>query len=325
LKPLSYFICDSVQVTLNAVTSGLVNWYFNGQPIVGATSSQLKVHRGGVYEVKAVSSKGCMTLSDTKIILNNINVPKPDFSFINSCVQVPVTFLNETKGEDNYQYIWDFGDGTGVSFNKSPVHSFQKSGLFNVSLSIEIEECPEQVPIKSKKIQVEQPIAGIRYPVMNVSKNYPQSLFARKFGVTYDWKPSVDLKGWNAYNPIYNSKMNQEFLIDIYTANKCKTTDTLQVNVFEKTDIMVPEAFTPNNDGVNDQLIFYNIGITKLKYFRIFNRWGQLLFETTNENSYWDGTFNGVLQPIDSYVWMVEGVGSDGGTFNKRGQSILIR
>jgi gliding motility-associated-like protein len=143
--------------------------------------------------------------------------------------------------------------------------------------------------------------------------------------VTYDWKPSVDLKGWNAYNPIYNSKMNQEFLIDIYTANKCKTTDTLQVNVFEKTDIMVPEAFTPNNDGVNDQLIFYNIGITKLKYFRIFNRWGQLLFETTNENSYWDGTFNGVLQPIDSYVWMVEGVGSDGGTFNKRGQSILIR
>jgi gliding motility-associated-like protein len=236
-----------------------------------------------------------------------------------------VTFLNETKGEDNYQYIWDFGDGTGVSFNKSPVHSFQKSGLFNVSLSIEIEECPEQVPIKSKKIQVEQPIAGIRYPVMNVSKNYPQSLFARKFGVTYDWKPSFDLKGWNAYNPIYNSKMNQEFLIDIYTANKCKTTDTLQVNVFEKTDIMVPEAFTPNNDGVNDQLIFYNIGITKLKYFRIFNRWGQLLFETTNENSYWDGTFNGVLQPIDSYVWMVEGVGSDGGTFNKRGQSILIR
>ena len=123
-----------------------------------------------------------------------------------------MTFLNETKGEDNYQYIWDFGDGTGVSFNKSPVHSFQKSGLFNVSLSIEIEECPEQVPIESKKIQVEQPIAGIRYPVMNVSKNYPQSLFARKFGVTYDWKPSVDLKGWNAYNPIYNSKMNQEFL-----------------------------------------------------------------------------------------------------------------
>ena len=97
------------------------------------------------------------------------------------------------------------------------------------------------------------------------------------------------------------------------------------MNVFEKTDIMVPEAFTPNDDGENDQLKFYNIGITKLKYFRIFNRWGQLLFETTNENSYWDGTFNGVLQPIDSYVWMVEGVGSDGETVFKRGQSILLR
>ena len=76
--------------------------------------------------------------------------------FINSCIQVPVAFLNETKGENNYQYIWDFGDGTGVSYNKSPVHSFQKSGLFNVTLSIEIEECPEQIPIKSRKIQIER-------------------------------------------------------------------------------------------------------------------------------------------------------------------------
>ena len=123
-----------------------------------------------------------MTLSDTKINLNNVKIPKPDFSFINSCIQFPVAFLNETKGGDNYQYIWDFGDGTGVSYNKSPVHSFQKSGLFNVTLSIEIEECPEQIPIKSQKIQIEQPIAGIRYPVMNVSRNLPQSLFARKFG-----------------------------------------------------------------------------------------------------------------------------------------------
>jgi hypothetical protein len=101
LQPSTYFICDSVPITLNAVTNSLVYWYFNGQPIVGVTSSQLKAHRGGVYEVKAVSSNGCMTLSDTKINLNNVNIPKPDFSFLNSCIQFPVAFLNETKGGDN--------------------------------------------------------------------------------------------------------------------------------------------------------------------------------------------------------------------------------
>jgi gliding motility-associated-like protein len=87
----------------------------------------------------------------------------------------------------------------------------------------------------------------------------------------------------------------------------------------------VPEAFSPNGDGSNDKLQFFAVGISSFTVFRIFNRWGQLLFESFDENNYWDGTFNGVLQHIDSYVWIAEAIGTDGKQLKRRGQSILIR
>ena len=71
---------------------------------------------------------------------------------------------------------------------------------------------------------------------------------------------------------------------------------------------------------------FFPIGITEFIVFRVFNRWGQLLFESFDETDFWDGTFNGVLQPIDSYVWIAEGVSNKSENMvSKRGQVILIK
>ena len=58
-------------------------------------------------------------------------------------------------------------------------------------------------------------------------------------------------------------------------------------------DIHVPQAFTPNNDGHNDKLFVYTVNIKELKYFKVFNRWGQLVFQTNSTTVGWDGMFNG--------------------------------
>jgi gliding motility-associated-like protein len=87
----------------------------------------------------------------------------------------------------------------------------------------------------------------------------------------------------------------------------------------------VPTAFSPNGDGHNDKLYPLTINVTELKYFRVYNRWGQLMFETKTLGQGWDGTFNGVPQVMDVYTWTVEAYGIDGHHYKQAGNTILMR
>ncbi|MEO7983829.1 MAG: gliding motility-associated C-terminal domain-containing protein, partial [Bacteroidota bacterium] len=75
----------------------------------------------------------------------------------------------------------------------------------------------------------------------------------------------------------------------------------------------------------NDKLIPYMINIREIKYFRVFNRWGQLVFETKTTGQGWDGIFKGQLQLTDTYQWIAEGVANDGQIIKRAGNSILLR
>jgi len=91
------------------------------------------------------------------------------------------------------------------------------------------------------------------------------------------------------------------------------------------TNIYVPDVFSPNGDGINDVVKAVCVGITKLKYFKIYNRWGNILFETSDESKGWDGRFRGQIQPTDSYIWLVEGVDTNGKEIRKTGTLNLIK
>jgi gliding motility-associated-like protein len=87
----------------------------------------------------------------------------------------------------------------------------------------------------------------------------------------------------------------------------------------------VPNAFTPNNDGTNDVLKPFMIGIKELRYFKLFNRWGQLIYESKDPKKGWDGRFKG--DPVQSHtlVWMLEGIGVDNKIYKASGSTVLIR
>ncbi|HYO21478.1 MAG TPA: gliding motility-associated C-terminal domain-containing protein [Flavisolibacter sp.] len=89
--------------------------------------------------------------------------------------------------------------------------------------------------------------------------------------------------------------------------------------------VLVPTAFTPNRNNTNDLLrpLLYNIA--ELKYFRVYNRWGQEVFQTKEPGKGWDGTVKGVPQPTDTFSWVVECVGKNGETIKQAGRSLLIR
>ncbi|HEY4107906.1 Ig-like domain-containing protein [Puia sp.] len=94
---------------------------------------------------------------------------------------------------------------------------------------------------------------------------------------------------------------------------------------FAPINIYVPRVFTPNNDGTNDILKPILVGISQFHYFNIYNRWGNLIFTTQDPNQGWDGTFKGVPQPVETYLWIGEGIDVNGKKIVQRGMVSLVR
>jgi adhesin/invasin len=94
---------------------------------------------------------------------------------------------------------------------------------------------------------------------------------------------------------------------------------------FMPVNIYVPRVFTPNGDGVNDILKPILVGITTFHYMSIYNRWGNLIFTTEDPNQGWDGTFKGVPQPIETYLWIAEGIDDNGRKIVAKGMVSLAR
>jgi len=130
-------------------------------------------------------------------------------------------------------------------------------------------------------------------------------------------------------NPTFNYNQQTQYTITMTPADgTCPTVDTLLVTLSTQTiqsALDVPNAWSPNGDGHNDRLYPLTIKIKELKYFRVYNRWGQLMFETHTLGQGWDGTFNGQPQVMDVYTWIVEATGEDGVHYKKAGNSILMR
>jgi len=101
--------------------------------------------------------------------------------------------------------------------------------------------------------------------------------------------------------------------------------DTQLVKTIKNADIYVPNAFSPNGNGRNDYLHPLLRGIKHLNYFRIYNRWGQLLFESREDGKGWDGRVAGKLQDQQVVVWLVEGIGIDNQIYLRKGTTVLVR
>lgn len=116
------------------------------------------------------------------------------------------------------------------------------------------------------------------------------------------------------------------YIVKAYTKENCFDLDTIKIIVFKsQPDIFMPDAFTPNGVGPNDIYKPITVGITRLDYFHIYNRWGQQLFTTTQIGKGWDGKFNGKDQDMGTYVYMVQGVDYFGKVITKKGTVVLIR
>ena len=327
VTPTQTTICDKSTLTLTATGGTSYQWLFNGAVIAGATSSTYAASLAGSYEVNVIAL-GCTSKVAAPVNLSLITAAVPKFSNSSTCIDVPVSYFNETDTttSGSVSWLWDFGDGqTSTIFN--PVYTYKKSGAFNVKLTVTPKLCSSLPVSFTKNIMVDVPPVGIKYPDVLAVKNKAMPLSARFIanGYSYLWMPSTGLNNGAIQKPVFNASQEQLYRVRLTSPGGCITMDTVKVSVYDSSDIFVPKAFSPNKDGKNDLLQPFLVNITTLKFFRIYNRWGQLMFQSTDSKQGWDGMYNYKPQPLETYTWIAEGIDGNGTTIFRKGQTVLIR
>lgn len=178
-------------------------------------------------------------------------------------------------------------------------------------------------------VKVSPPVVASVVSDTNAVIGQPLQLTATG-GNTYLWQPPTALSNPGVSNPVATyppgSADSVTYLVTVRDTNNCTGYTHTTVHIFKtQPEIFVPTAFSPNGDGINDILKVITAGLKHFDYFHVFNRWGNLVFSTTNAAQGWDGSINGVKQPPGTYVFDAQGVDYIGRPLKRKGTVVLIR
>lgn len=280
----------------------------------------------GPYTIKLLVDAGGFCKDSAIRNIEIYPVPAADFSVQPVCQDLRVPVINRTTNNSTstVNYFWDFGNGH-LDNIYTPVYAYTTPGTYNITLRVSTAQCPVSFNSITKEVQVERILPGITYPDKLAFYNYDLKLQARNIGTNATWDPPTSLSNRFSFSPTFRGIAPQLYTIQLKTAGGCVTVDTQLVKTEKKIEIYVPNGFTPGNDYLNERLRPVLIGFTKVNYFRIYNRWGKLLFSMNSDQPGWDGKVNGDPVNMQTVVWMIEAVDVDGKVHQKKGTTVVIR
>jgi len=264
---------------------------------------------------------GCAGTAATAAILVD---PRPAINLLLSgtCKDSVVTFSGiDLPGGNVQQWQWNFGDST-IANAKDTQHIYSNAGVYNVLLSVTgINGCTNIID-SSITIYGTNAFAGADTVV--AAPGQPIQLQATG-GVSYEWSPADGLSNDAVAAPVAINTTDKLYTLRAYTPAGCDTYDEILVRIFEGPEIYVPTAFTPDGNGRNDLLRALPVGITKLRQFTVYSRYGQIVFSTNDAARGWDGNYKGKLQPTGVYVWIAAGTSFRGIEMVRKGTVVLLR
>lgn len=208
-------------------------------------------------------------------------------------------------------FKWDFTSSANPSVSILPEPKnvvYDKAGVFIVTLSANYAICRDTAIGKVQVFDPENFPSETWDTTVVIGQLIPLNGFVGG-GYTYTWTPLIDYLNCgpcNDPNPESSTTSEITYTLIFEDAYQCATKkSTYHILIENKAAIDVPTAFTPNGDGVNDIIYVDGYGIKKLDYFKIFNRWGQLLFESDDIKIGWNGIYNNVAQNMETYVYEV--------------------
>lgn len=302
-------------------------WLHDNVAVTGTSAAALTVGETGSYSAIATDGNGCSAPVVNNIAISRLLAPQAAFTFDSYCVDNAVSFTNtsEVVNSGTVNYSWSSGNGES-SNHASPQFIYSAAGSYTVTLTVTPQSCTSLAVTTTQVIPVEAAIPGMRLTTVNTSPGLPVQLQARNLtNASYNWLPFTGLSDAASIAPVAILQQDQDYQIEMAFPSGCITIDSLHVSVYIASDILVPNVFSANGDGQNDILYANLRGMKKLNYFRVFDRWGKKVFESFDAAKGWDGTYNGELQPLATYVWAAEGVDNNGKTIHRQGSVTLLR
>ncbi len=298
-------------------------WDFgDGSPTSSTQNPQHTYTNDSTYNVTLIiqNSFGCL---DT-VNLAAVTAAMPQVLFtadtFAGCPMLCVDFLDQTTIASGAitGWTWDFGDNTPPSYSQSPSHCYNVTGTYTVTLTatsnggcattLVIPDMIEVYPVPHASFFATPPITTV------VNTDIQFTDLSQGNPVTWQWDfgdPATGTDVSALQNPLYtySNEYGSIYPVHLTVTNQygCVDDTLLEVIVEPEFTFFIPNAFTPNNDGVNDGFYGTGIGITSYEIW-IFDRWGNLIFNSKDMNQPWDGSVQGRggdICQIDTYVWKV--------------------
>jgi hypothetical protein len=174
------------------------------------------------------------------------------------------------------------------------------------------------------KVNIRPQVIANAGPDAFVGYNEPYQMHGTG-GSQYLWTPGNVLNDPTIPTPIATLTNTTDFVLMVQDAIGCADYDTVRLTVLNGPTFYTPNAFTPNGDGLNDVFMPSAAGIARLDYFRVYNRFGVLMFESHDIGRGWDGRYKGELQSVGNYVYVVQGLDRYNKVKFVKGNILLLR
>ena len=338
-NPAAVCAPGTIDLTATTITAGstasLTYTYFTNATATNTLTNTSLIGASGTYYIKGTSTLNCSAIQPVNTIIN----PIPSFNILSPSVCVGSVFtinvnpLSGTSSDFNYTWVVP----TGVA-NPGNVSNFTTTipGVYTATIKNKSTNCESAALNNSVTFYPLPTAAAIVASDNKVMEGATLNLTAAASGGTgaylYTWVPNSTTNytisgGSNAlFNALREGTVNIKY--QVKDANNCSTQSADFVITITPATIIfeIPNAFTPNGDGMNDELkIISNAGVRSLTSFKIFSRSGNLVFESRDLSRGWDGRYNGNLLPADIYYWTAVYVDRNNVTNPKNGTVLLLK
>lgn len=298
-------------------------WEVDGTAFSNQQSPDFTNLSTGNHSISVTVSSDIGCVSDAAFDnFNILPVPGISLDLMNGCIDAPVLFAPGLT--DNLTTIsswhWDFGDGA-TSNSKDNSHAYTDFGNYPVTLQATATNGCVTTLNKNVFINVVHANAGNDTLVI---PNTPFQLNGSG-GSLYEWSPATGLNDNQIANPVGEVTDDITYHLTVKSIEGCIDTASVNILVFKGSAVYVPNAFTPNGDGLNDIIKPYFIGIKNLYFFTIYDRWGQKVFTTGDMSKGWNGIIKNGESMAGSYVWILQAEDVVGKVYKMKGKVVLIK
>lgn len=267
------------------------------------------------YSVVVTDGRGCTDSDHVNITF--LPMPQTSYSYDSLCLGEKDTL--EAYG--GVEYNWLPSNAILAAYNNKAVIFPDTTTRYEVIIASAF--CPpDTLDVTILVHPLPEVIAG---PDTNIFIGEPLTLYA-KGGISYVWSPADILLDPNTtQNPRTRIISSTHFQVTVTNRHNCSAIDTVAINVQDKFDLYVPNAFAPQGDvDVNRQVCVNGVGLARVQ-FSIFNKWGQLVFSSEEIDACWDGYYQGRLQDAQTFGYILEAEDYHGEVYQQKGTIVLIK